>query len=394
MRILCCWELGGGSGHLPVFGALAPLFRDRGHEVLLAARDVVAPRRFDATRDLPVLAAPRHDRNVRTARPAASYAELLLRCGYRDTEVLSALLGTWVDLLHTVRAELVVVDHAPTALLAARVMAIPAAVTGTGFVAPPAVTPMPSLLPWSEVGDHVLGKVEHEAVRCINAVLSMHDTPGIDRIAELFDPARVFPATYPELDHYGVRAAVRYYGTADERGRGAEPRWPRGRGERVFVYMHPNYPQFATTVRQLAASGHPTVVVAPGIGTARAARLSGDSLRVQAAHVDIDLALQGCRLVVCHGGHGTVTRVLRHGIAPIVVPHFVEQTLSAWRLGRQGLAFAAHPDPRRLDYPTMLRAALDGEIQQRAAAAFAQKHPLEGSAGAMRAMADGMLALV
>src|SRR5690606_31469924 len=117
-----------------------------GHEVLLAARDVITPRRFDATRDLPVFAAPRHDRSTRTGRPAVSYAELLLRCGYRDTEALAALIEAWLQLLRTVRAELVVVDHAPTALLAARVAAIPAAVTGTGFVAPPAVTPMPSLL--------------------------------------------------------------------------------------------------------------------------------------------------------------------------------------------------------------------------------------------------------
>lgn len=51
----------------------------------------------------------------------------------------------------SVEAALVIADHAPAALLAARTLGLPAATLDSGFSVPPPETPFPSLRPWLAV---------------------------------------------------------------------------------------------------------------------------------------------------------------------------------------------------------------------------------------------------
>lgn len=373
--MLLCWELGAGSGHLEVVGALGRRMADQGHAVWLVVRDPASARAFASTRGLPLLQAPCRQGVTRKRSPAISYSDLLLRCGYAEVRLLRALLDAWLTLIESIGPDLIIVDHGPTALLASRIAGIPAVCTGTGFVNPPPASPLPALLPWRHADLHDLHAVERTAAAAVNRAIRCYGAQPIKKLADLFPEGRVFLTTYPELDHYGARQGTVYWGAPGSRGSGDSPNWPKGAGERVFAYMHPDYPQFGTMIRQLAALGHPTLVVAPGIRPAWVQRYAAGPLRIQDRHVDLDGVAADCRIVICHGGHGTVAGLLRRGIAPIVVPNFVEQTMLAFHLGRSGLALAAHPDPRRHDYATMIAAAAESERHREAAARFAAAHP-------------------
>lgn len=390
-RILCCWELGGGSGHLGMLAALSSRFRTLGHHVSLVAKDVVNARTWLPDHNIAVFQAPHRGSAANRRGPALSYADLLLRRGYQDSATLVALCGPWLNLIELLAPDLMVVEHSPTAILAARIAGVPVVVTGTGFVVPPAVTPMPSLLPGATTSAADLQTVERDAVARINQALAVFGTAPIAALAELFDPRSVYLATYPELDHYGVRDGATYYGESGFAGQGAQPCWPRGGGDKVFAYMHPGYPQFAVMLRQLTELGLPALVVAPGIDSDSVRKYGGGRVRVQADLVDLDRVTEACRVIICHGGHGTLAHVLRRGIAPIVVPNFVEQIISAYRLGRQGLAFAAHPDPGRLDFAAMIAAAVAGDTQHHNAARFAARYPMVDSSSRISAMATAML---
>src|SRR5690606_4495882 len=68
---------------------------------------------------------------------AASYADVLAMFGYASREGLGALVAAWDNLFAAFMPDLVVADHAPTALVAAA-GAIPAVAIGNGFTLPPA----------------------------------------------------------------------------------------------------------------------------------------------------------------------------------------------------------------------------------------------------------------
>ncbi len=393
IRILLCWELGGGSGHLEILGTLARRYQDKGHEVFLAARDVITARRYGPTRHLRVLSAPFHGGSSGGLTPALSYGELLTRCGYSNVLALRALLGSWLQLMDVIRPELVITEHSPTAIIASNIAGIPVAATGPGFMAPPDQFPIPAFLPDKNNVTHRLHTIELQAVAAINQALLEFDIPCLTALSGLFPKQHVFLSTYAEMDHYGERDGVRYWGTPDQRSVGDTPAWPRGRGEKVFAYMHPGYPHFKVMIEQLGQLGHPTLVVAPGISADQVRLYSRPHLRIQNDHVNLDEVAERCRVVICHGGHGTLARILRRGVPPIVVPNFVEQTMSAKRLGLQKLVFAAHPDPRRHDYDTMIQAAIDSDIHHRTANDFAIRYPVEQSGATVAQMADEILQL-
>ena len=120
VRILLTWELGGGLGHLMNLRPLAQELAARRHQVFVAARDLsLGPRVFDV---LPVvlLPAPWKSRPTEQVSPVATYADLLLNIGCGDADCLTAQLQAWRNLFGLVQPDLLVCDHSPTALLAAR----------------------------------------------------------------------------------------------------------------------------------------------------------------------------------------------------------------------------------------------------------------------------------
>src|SRR5262249_4591453 len=124
-RILYCWEIGEDLGHMASFAPLATALRDRGHQVYLALREVQHSEPMMGRLGLPVLQAPVwHGIPPGASAQPASYAEILFHFGYLDVSGLTAMLRAWRDLLALVTPDLIIADHAPTALLAARSLGI------------------------------------------------------------------------------------------------------------------------------------------------------------------------------------------------------------------------------------------------------------------------------
>lgn len=391
-RVLICWELGGGSGHLETPGEIARHLLDMGHRVVFATRNLGATRRFSATTHLELVQSPMMWPPV-THAPAISLADMLLKFGYDRTDELCAVLDAWMHLFKTQTPDLIIAEHSPAAIVSAHICGIPVAIQGNGFFVPPQRTPMPAFFSTDTVDEAQLARIEVEAVDAINQALARYGSAPLDCLATLFPATTSFLATYPECDHFGERKGVEYYGTPDQRQFGMDPLWPQGQGEKIFVYMHPDYPQFPVMLNQLSSMEHPVLVVAPGVDHQMVQRLRCPNLRVQDEHVNLDTLTNECRIIICHAAHGTIARVLRHGIAPILTPQFVEQTMLAHRLALAQLAFAAHPDPRRHDYRAMIDAAIHGERHHHNAALFAARNPIDNAAHRYQQMTLDILAL-
>jgi hypothetical protein len=80
--------------------------------------------------------------------PPISYTEILFFYGYLDASRLTAMISAWISLISLIEPDIIIADHAPTALIAARVLGIPRTTMGPGFFLPPDTAPLPSMRPW------------------------------------------------------------------------------------------------------------------------------------------------------------------------------------------------------------------------------------------------------
>ena len=116
------------------------------------------------------------------------------------------MAGAWRNLFLSVRPDLIVFDHSPTALLAACGLAAKKAMIGTGFFCPLDGYPLPDLRPWLHEGKERLRDDENHVLANANQVLAAWGQPPLKRISRLFHEVdEQFLVTLPELDHYQGR---------------------------------------------------------------------------------------------------------------------------------------------------------------------------------------------
>lgn len=300
--------------------------------------------------DLPVVGVPCADAARRGSAAAAanspgglragSYADLLEQRGWADERALAGQLGAWRELLGEIRPDVLVLDHSPTALLAAEGEPVRKVLLGTGFACPPDVAPLPSLRVPGEGGPGAaaptatdpggrLGQAtassEARVLEAVNRCLAARGLAALPRLGALFRAAdESLLATWPELDLYArSRSDPRYVGVWPGEW-GPAPSWPVASGPRLFGYLK-RFPGLSALLRLLAGTGLPSLVVVEGLAEASARQVSTASLRVTGEPVDLAAAARECAVALGHGTHGTTATLLRAGRPALLVPLQVEQ---------------------------------------------------------------------
>jgi hypothetical protein len=372
-RIAFAWELGGSIGHALSCAGLARALHARGHSIALFLRELKTLALLPEADGYDVFQAPRSAREADVAFVPVSYAEILLGCGYRDARELACLLGGWRALLGAWRADLLVCDFAPTALLAARSMNLPRVTYGNGFFTPPRLVPLPAFRVDTPVDPARIAASDAAVLAQVNAALAALGATPLARLADQFETDEDFLCTFAELDHYGTRGVSGWWGPRLRTDLGNPMDWPQGRGKRVLVYLQEDCAQLDAIIDQLAAGPHQVIAYVPGIDAHRKARLAGRGRVVIERPVRLDALLPRCDLLVCHGGE-IAGGAVASGVPVLVLPRHYEQYLTAVRLQQLGPGgwLTAQSGPQHV------KAALDamtGDPRfQAAARAFAQKY--------------------
>lgn len=369
-KILFALDLGGGYGHVARVLPVADLLAAAGHEIVLALRPAGDMGAVLGARRHRVVAAPALAGGNGGARVAECYADVLLRTGYDRPGVLERLLRDWMALFARERPALVISEFAPTAMLAARLAGQRQAVMGCGYTLPPRSRPMPAMRRWVSVPASRIAVSEARALAIINAALVALGGAPLAALEESLAADAAFLCTFPEFDHYGVRAGAAYYGNAFEVRAGVAPPWPgAGDGARGFAYLRAGAANVLPMMRAMAAEGIETVLHARELSAAvRAALPAGIGL--SAVPVRVGEAVAACAVVVCHSP-GTAAAALMAGRPVLLLPEHVEQEMVAERLVSQGLALALPPSADEAQCRAALRALLDQPRFAAAARRFA-----------------------
>ena len=372
MRIACAWELGAGLGHLGRIAPWVDALDARGASSVLAIRDLRAAADAKSFANGVVMQAPVLLHGPHNAGfEASSYAELLLNAGYGNPATLATLVLAWRNLLDATGARALIAEHAPTAILAARMMGLPVLHLGDGFTIPP-----PGALAF---GDHAANQSQRYTraaewvIESVNHVLESEHQAPIACLDGLLQADIVVLATFRELDHY--RPCTRDVGYAGHFEFGPQKAfdWAQVPGPRVLAYLKPTEPGFEGAIDLLGRLPMQTNIYASGLTRTNTSG-SGLGLNWSRHPLPAAAAVADCDLVICHGGHGMVCTALLAGKPLLMLPTGHEQLLTARNVEALGAGAWLHPthDARQIKR-ALVRCIEDGRMQD-AAGAFRARY--------------------
>ncbi|HEY3859707.1 MAG TPA: nucleotide disphospho-sugar-binding domain-containing protein [Gammaproteobacteria bacterium] len=337
-NIVMCWELGGDLGHVARMKPLAEALHRRGHKVSFILRDCLPAERLLDPTHFPWFQAPYQTEAVpQPLLPTRSFAEVMHNTGFHAAGNVAGRLRAWRALYALLDVDLLVFDHSPTAMLAARGLKIPRLALGTGFGIPPAIRPWPAFAAEDAASD--LAAAESRITTVANAALeSLGDAP-LARLADIYATEASVFFTFKELDHYPGRDAGDYWG-ATQQDAGVAPTWPELPGRRVFAYLKPfkTLPQLLLSLRD---AGHPTLIYLSKGAEEITKRFQGGNLAFSDRPVDLRAAVTQAEAVVCHSGHGTISAALLAGKPLLLLPLNMEQRMLSARVMQMGAGLAA-----------------------------------------------------
>jgi UDP:flavonoid glycosyltransferase YjiC (YdhE family) len=371
--VLMTWELGAGLGHLVRLLPIAQGLLERGHRVYAAVRDLAAAQSVFGSGLLSVLQAPIQVRlsSGQIEKPF-TFAHILQNFGFSDERDLAGRLEAWTELYRLVKPDLILFDHSPTALMAARGLPARKALIGSGFFCPPDEYPMPNLRGWLQPDLEQMRKDEDAVLAGMNHLLEQRRQPTLERITQLY--AQVdenFLVTFAELDHYPNRKGASYWG-AWTKISGKAPQWPQGPGPRIYAYFK-QFEQLEATLKVLADLPASILIYSDGINAALQKRFTSDKLRFENSRLDLEEIGRTCDLAILNGNHGTTISLLMKGRPILQLPISLEQALLSLAVEKFGAALGADIK-RPAHVERRLREMLNSKRFAAAARRFAEKY--------------------
>ena len=348
---------------------LAESLSRAGHTVVVALRHL--ERAADVLGRAGVFYLPAPHKSAAPARfpKALAHGQFLVNLGFGDDDELFALASAWRNLIRSVGPDLIVCDHSPTALLAARAFPeMKRVVIGSGFCVPPSKECVSEDVPrpWAPLRPAVVAvdpapalAVEAEVLSRCNWLLGQWGEEPMERLSQLYgDADETLLTTFPELDHFRDREGAGYWGPVmgapDDGGRGTNGEWPPTRdlppeyrgegagGRRVFAYLKAT-PSAGDVLGALRKLGCVTLAYLDGATPAMRERLSSTTGRVAPKRVDVAKAAAECDVAVLNGGHGVTAQMLLAGKPVLAVPLVLEQQMTGEALRRIGAGESAPP---------------------------------------------------
>jgi UDP:flavonoid glycosyltransferase YjiC (YdhE family) len=374
-RILLAWELGSNLGHLSRLLPVAQKLKERGHEVLVAGRDLMLATEILAPAGIRFIQSPTVGGGREASPQPQSYADILLLNGWESPPRLWGVVQAWGNLFRLFRPDVVVVDFAPTALLAARILALRCSLLGTGFEMPPLEAPLRAFPGFEGVALEKARTADAQALDIANRVLEAYQAPPLAALCDLFRTERRWLTTFAELDQYGPRPEETYVGPIGNIGRGEPVEWTPGYRYRVLAYLRPGMARLPEILRALAGESDAAVVcAAPGISPEISQGLIRPGFQYVPRPVSFRALLPDASVLLSYAPAASVAQSLLEGVPQLMAPMHVEAQMTAVRVAALGAGLILRGRETELQMTATLRRVLDDSRFKDRALEFARRH--------------------
>lgn len=392
-RVLFCWEIGEGSGHVVPYLSLIGALRDRGWEVAVVARNTAevgarvqacGATLFQAPVCLSIF--PEMDAN------SFNSTELLLQHGYGYEPMLDGIFSSWLALMRSWQPDLVLGSNAPTAHLAAQCLAIPDVVIGTGQTCPIATSPAPLTRPWQPGIEQRIAANEDRVRQTINAVMLKHGFARRQFPMDMYSAGPTLLCSLPELDHFGAHRGTEavYLGRLPSAASASNAVWaaPTDSPD-IFVYVHYTKP-IEALLAVLAKRASRSLIYMPNLTPRERVALEaryGPALLFAAHAVDLNKILPSTKLVISNAGHGLTLQSLLAGKPLLLLPTHWEQSVVAEHVTKIGAGIMASLMEQHPKFHRGIDALLRNPACREAAERFAKRYQdLSGAVALLKAL--------
>ncbi|MDT0594731.1 glycosyltransferase [Glaciecola petra] len=393
-HIVLTWELGAGYGHIMGFTPLINVWLERGYKVSLISRNTVTAGNLLRDHPVSILQAPLYSREVANKVDLTlTYADIIYNLGYARTQDLVSLSNAWINLFSLIKPDLIIADHSPSAVLAARCLDIKTVTYGTGFCIPPDVSPMPTFQVVTAAQQADCNEREQKTLQNLNTVLGSHKKESLERVSQLFSASLNFICSLPEVDHYGkVRTlpAEEYAGPRFDAQKGVKADFPKHKTKKnIFAYIKENAPNFHALLNALIESKQICIMHVPDPSHAVVNLCAKHPhLHLYSDPVQVEHVLKNADMAICHGGHGLVLAGLLAGKPMLLLPTQLEQSLLTKRLSEQKICAAINPRDTKANYLAGIRFTIENPILRENVQNFAKKYSQLSNESAMSIIVD------
>jgi len=339
--LLFAWDLGANWGHVMPLLALQPALEAQGFTIWAAVNDVRQHGVRLAEAGIRVLQSPLSGVPTAQRLPTLSLAHILANRGYTRSDHLIGLVEAWASLMLATRARLVLVDGAPAAILAARLLGLPVVNMSLPFHVPLVDQPFANF-PANVVGQGkpAVTEVERQldaALLALTRQLQARPMAGYSvsalpaRFSDLFKVDEPGLFCWPELDPLGVRPQQTYWGMLSSGTRGQAFQWPSAEGPRVFAYLRPENAMARTLIRALGRLGWPVVLACPGwsaVAETDREGLASPTMAIYEHSLDMQQACAEATFAVGNGGIGFTHAMLAAGRPLALLPTDAEKAMT------------------------------------------------------------------
>jgi UDP:flavonoid glycosyltransferase YjiC (YdhE family) len=309
--------------------AIANRLRDQGHKILFACSEIETVHETLAGLNHLLVPAPRSLRSESNIKQPSSYERGLLRQGFDDEQTLSAHVHAWRNLFRASRTDIVVADHAPSALLAAATSSLPRLAFGTPFTVPTDVVA-------EQVSDFRSPIDETPVLARVNAVLAEHRCEPLRRLSGIFAEIPVLLTTFPELDVPRDYECT-YLGPIGHREESHIVNWGNiPNRPRVLAQLHSDTPGLQAILQQLRAINGDVICSIFGYDHKVANPI--DTFRVITHPIAFNSPLSEASIIVGNGQTECVAWAAKAGIPQVHVTFNAHGKLNADLAAAQGIA--------------------------------------------------------
>ena len=372
-RVLLAWELGANLGHVAIMLALAKELRERGHQAVFALRDLSNALLLARERFAFFAAPARGGPGRRGAYP--SYAAMLAGEVFPSAGATLAGALAWRSIFRAVRPDLLIADHAPGALLAARGLGFPVAAFGVPFSVPVVGRALPTF------GGGDSQREDERLLGRLNGALAALRAPQLGAASDLYRVDATMVRGVPETDCFAPRPDDDYVSTSTADAGAAVPEWPSATGARVLAYLRPG-PWLEPACEALASRSSSAIACVPGLDEKAASKLQRTGIHVARELCRFSTLIEQSDIVLCHGSHNTTVAAVLAGKPLVLLPTYVEQFLTSARI----VAAGAGSVPQKLEADS-LASCLDAVAPGSDACQQAQRIAAEHGAKATRSRA-------
>jgi hypothetical protein len=348
--VLFGWELGANLGHAKPLASIARRLKEDGVRLIVAARDLMYARLAFGDLTEQIFQAPiwPNHRHSGSETSELNYLDVLANIGFADPVKLGAVVGGWTALIDLVKPNVIVADHSPGLLLAARTRKIPVVQVGSGFTMPPVdmdrVPPIRAdrapIMPESRVTSAMEKVVGDEAPRAL---------------IDLFRTQSRIVFGCPELDPYASFRRETLYLPPEPLPEFIEPPVE----PRIFAYLGPEIPKIDQLLQTLTELNISIEFYLRGESAQLGRFLTLRGHRVHDTPPSLADVLPTVSHVVSAGGAFTCHAALAAGRPMLAIPLHGEAEMNISAMERLGVGHRFD----RIDKSNVLRSAIIGFLR-------------------------------